>query len=121
MWGDGVEGGILVGKSFKVFGIFPADFGIGAINLEEEFKGGHFHVGVCRGGRETGEEDTQRKIFDRKENPDGDDENENQGDQDSKEGKNHDISITLGLRKRQKKSRRFSSNPECRRTANLEE
>ena len=85
---DGFEGGILVGKSFKVFGIFPADFGIGAIDLKEEFKGGHFYIGVCRGGRETGEEDTQRKIFDRKENPDGDDEDEDQGDQDSKEEEN---------------------------------
>ena len=55
---DGVKGGILVGKSFKVFGIFPADFGIGAIDLKEEFKGGHFYIGVCWGGRETGEEDT---------------------------------------------------------------
>ena len=82
---DGVEGWILVGKSFKVFWIFPADFGIGAIDLKEEFKGGHFY---CRGGRETGEEDTQRKIFDRKENPDGDDEDEDQGDQDSKEEEN---------------------------------
>ena len=41
---DGVEGRKLVGKSFKVFGIFPADFGIGAIDLKEEFKGGHFYV-----------------------------------------------------------------------------
>ena len=88
LWGDGVEGRILVGKSFKVFGIFPADFGIGALDLKEEFKGCHFYAGVCRGGRETGEEDTQRKIFDRKENPDGDDEDEDQGDQDSKEEKN---------------------------------
>ncbi len=39
---DGVEGRKLVGKSFKIFGIFPADFGIGAIDLKEEFKGGHF-------------------------------------------------------------------------------
>ena len=85
---DGVEGGILVGKSFKVFGIFPADFGIRAIDLKEEFKGGHFYEGVCRGGRETGEENTQRKIFDRKENPYGDDEYEDQGDQDSKEEEN---------------------------------
>ena len=85
---DGVEGRKLVGKSFKVFGIFPADLGIGAINLEEEFKGCHFYVGLRRGGRETGEEDTQREIFDRKENPDGDDEDEDQGDQDSKEEEN---------------------------------
>ena len=33
----------------------------------------------------------------------------------------HDISITLGLRKRQKNRRRFSRTPERRRTANLEE
>ena len=85
MWGDGIEGGILVGKSFKVFGIFPADFGIGAIDLKEEFKGCHFYEEVCRGGRKTDEEDTQRKIFDRKENPDGDNEDEDQGDQYSKE------------------------------------
>ena len=38
-----------------------------------------------------------------------------------KRKKIHDISITLGLRKRQKNRRRFSSNPERRRTANLEE
>ena len=85
---DGVKGGILVGKSLKVFGIFPADFGIGAIDLKEEFKGGHFYVGVSRGGRETGEEDTQGEIFDRKENSDGDDKDEDQGDQDSKEEEN---------------------------------
>ena len=85
---DGVEGRILVGKSFKVFGIFPADFGIGPIDLKEEFKGGHFYIGVCRGGRETGEEFTHRKIFERKENPDGDDEDEDQRDQDSKDEEN---------------------------------
>ena len=87
-WADEVEGRILVGKSFKVFGIFLADFGIRAIDLKEEFKGCHFYVGIRRGGRETGEENTQRKIFYRKENPDGDDEDEDQGDQDSKEEKN---------------------------------
>ena len=85
---DGVERRKLVRKSFKIFGIFPADFGIGAIDLKEEFKGGHFYVGVRRGGRETGEENTQRKIFDRKENPDGNNEDEDQGDQDSKEEEN---------------------------------
>ena len=85
---NGVEGRKLVGKSFKVFGIFPSDFGIGAIGLKEEFNGGDFYIGVCRGGRETGDEDTQRMIFDRKENPDGDNEDEDQGDQDSKEEEN---------------------------------
>lgn len=38
-----------------------------------------------------------------------------------KRKKIHDISITLGLRKRQKNRRRFSANPERRRTAYLKE
>ena len=68
--------------------VFRDHFRVRTVDLKEEFKCGHFYEGVCRGGRETGEEDTQRKIFDRKENPDGDDEDEDQGDQDSNEEKN---------------------------------